>query len=625
MLNIAKYLYALFVCSLMGASLCISAQETETAADNGPQTLAELQGAVEKIRQEHGVPALGIALVNREEIEWTAGLGLASLEQKTPADEHTLFRIGSISKMFVGIAVLQLVEQGRLNINVRLSDLAPEIAFNNPWEETHPVRLVHLLEHTSGWPDLSLAEFAYQAPDTMTLKEALDYRPETRTSRWVPGTRTAYCNIGPAIAAYIIEKITGQTFEDYVQQHIFDPLQMTSSTFFASARYQQKGATLYVNNRPQDYWQIIMRPAGAINSSAQDMAQFLLMLLQDGSYNQQKIISESSLKRMEIHKSTLGSSLGLTAGYGIYNYTSGHGGFQVAFHGHNGGMEGAQAELAYAPQLGAGYVFMINTTNPAAMNKISQVMRAYLLRNSQQPEGEPRPLPDAFKQAEGFYMAINYRNDISRFFSDMLSFIRVETSDQFFHRSPVLGGWRSNDFVFNDQLLVDAWSGLPSIALVNDPLAGPVLQVGSDFFKPVSALRVYSVLGLNTAFSLISFLSLLCLAFWGMRRMIKRIPLDNSVWIRFWPLVATGVLILALLFMSSGNLFMLGRVSFVSVSIMLVTLTYACTCGICLWTLWRYRRVSKWIYAYACIYTGLHLFMLGQLASYGLIGLRTWA
>src|SRR5690606_40079851 len=65
-----------------------------------------------------------------------------------------------------------------------LSDLAPEIVFDNPWEDTHPLRLVHVLEHTTGWSDLSLAEFAYQAPDTMGLKEALDYRPATRKSRW---------------------------------------------------------------------------------------------------------------------------------------------------------------------------------------------------------------------------------------------------------------------------------------------------------------------------------------------------------------------------------------------------------------------------------------------------------
>lgn len=615
-------------CCLMGLLIAssihpVTAQTPEVA---GPQNLTELQAAIEKIRVDTQTPAVGIALVNTEGVEWVAGLGLASLEDEIPADEHTMFRIGSISKMFVGIAVLQLVEQGKLDLNARLSDLAPEIVFDNPWEDTHPLRLVHVLEHTTGWSDLSLAEFAYQAPDTMGLKEALDYRPATRKSRWVPGTRTAYCNIGPGVAAYIVEKITGQLFEDYVQQHIFNPLQMTSSTFYKSPLYQQKGATLYVNKQAQPYWQIILRPSGSINASAEDMAQFLAMLLKDGTHHHQQLISPSSLRRMEIHTSTSGSSLGMTAGYGIYNYTSGHSNFQVAFHGHNGGMPGALAELAYAPELGAGYVFMINASNGAAMAQISELMRNYLLRDTSPPEFEPQPLPQKFTAIDGYYMPINYRNPLSRIVSDIVGFLRVETSEQYLHRQPLLGSWRSSDFAFDDNLLVDRWTGLPTIAIVQDPLAGKVLQVGSDTFKPVSALRVYSLLGLNLALVVVSLLSLVCLVFWGMRRMIKSIPLDQSVWIRSWPLISTGILIfIVIVQLHGGTIFALGKPSFVSISLMLLTLAYAASCLISGWALWRYRAVNRWIYLYACLHTGLHLFMLGQLASYGVIGIRTWA
>src|SRR5690606_6976574 len=215
-----------------------------------------------------------------------------------------------------------------------------------------------------------------------------------------------------------------------------------------------------------------------------------------------------------------GSSLGMTAGYGIYNYTSGHSNYQVAFHGHNGGMPGALAELAYAPELGAGYVFMINASNGAAMAQISELMRNYLLRDTSPPEFEPQPLPQKFTAIDGYYMPINYRNPLSRIVSDIVGFLRVETSEQYLHRQPLLGSWRSNDFAFDENLLIDRWTGLPTIAIVDDPLAGPVLQVGSDTFKPVSALRVYSLLGLNLALVVVSLLSLVCLVFWGMRRMI---------------------------------------------------------------------------------------------------------
>src|SRR5690606_1965291 len=102
---------------------------------SAPQKLAELQAPVDKIPVDTDTPAIGIALVNHEGPQWIAGLGLASLEQQTPADENTLFRIGSISKMFVGIAVLKLVEEGRVRLDDKLRDLAPDIAFENPWEE----------------------------------------------------------------------------------------------------------------------------------------------------------------------------------------------------------------------------------------------------------------------------------------------------------------------------------------------------------------------------------------------------------------------------------------------------------------------------------------------------------
>src|SRR5690606_36408686 len=145
--------------------LCISsyqmthAQADEVSNTPAPKTLGELQAAVEKIRVDTKTPAIGIALVTSDGPQWVAGLGLASLEQQTAADENTLFRIGSVTKMFVGIAVLKLVEEGRVNLNDKLSDLAPDIPFENPWEETHPIRLVHLLEHTTGWDDMSLAEY----------------------------------------------------------------------------------------------------------------------------------------------------------------------------------------------------------------------------------------------------------------------------------------------------------------------------------------------------------------------------------------------------------------------------------------------------------------------------------
>lgn len=596
-----------------------------------PQNLTELQAAVEKIRVDTQTPAIGIALVNHEGPQWIAGLGLASLEQQTPADENTLFRIGSISKMFVGIAVLKLVEEGRVSLDDKLRDLAPDIAFENPWEETHPVRLVHLLEHTTGWDDMSLAEYAYAAPDSMSLKDGLDYRPASRKSRWIPGTRMAYCNTGPAVAAYIVEKITGQRFEDYVQELVFDPLQMDSTSFYFSQAYAERGASLYADGKLQDYWQIITRPAGSVNSSAADMANFLYMLIQRGAVEGRQIISPASMARMEVAKTTLGSAAGITAGYGLHNYTSGYKNYHVAFRGHNGGMEGALAELAYVPELNAGYVFMINTGNYQAMDSISKLLRGFLLRDMRPPEISPAPLPNAFAGLSGYYLPVNHRSELSRMFIDIQSVMKFSVSENHLHRQPLLGGWdgESNDYALDAdrEVLIDAWTGLPAITIVEDSLAGLVVQTSSDVYKPISALRAYGVLTINILVLLVSLLSLLCFPVWGLRRLIKRLPLDAGVWVRVWPLAASGILFAVILIAATGSsISTLGRMSFVSLTLMLGSILYVLVTLGCLVVLWRcYGRVaSRWIYGYACLHTGLHLYMFGQLAVYGFIGIRTW-
>lgn len=598
---------------------------------SAPQNLAELQAAVENIRTDTQTPAIGIALVNHEGPQWIAGLGLASLEQQTPADENTLFRIGSISKMFVGIAVLKLVEEGRVSLDDKLRDLAPDIAFENPWEETHPVRLVHLLEHTTGWDDMSLAEYAYVATDSTSLKEGLDYRPASRKSRWVPGTRMAYCNTGPAVAAYIVEKITGKVFEDYVQELVFDPLRMNSTSFYFSPAYAKRGASLYADGKLQDYWQIITRPAGSVNSSAADMANFLHLLIQRGAFDGQQLLPPDSISRMEVAQTTLGSAAGITAGYGLHNYTSGYKNYHVAFRGHNGGMEGGLAELAYVPELNAGYVVMINSGNHQAMGSISELLRGFLLRNSSPPEISPAPLPRAFTGLSGYYLRINHRSEFSRMSSDISGVMEFNVSANYLHRQPLLGGWdgESNDYTLDSdaEVLIDAWTGLPAIAIVEDPLAGLVVQTSSDVYKPISALRAYGVLIINILVLLVSLLSLLCFPVWGLRRLIKRLPLNTGVWVRAWPLAASVILFAVVLITAMGSsISALGRMSIVSLTLMLGSILYALMTLGCLVVLWRcYGRVaSRWIYGYACLHTGLHLYMLCQLAVYGFIGIRTW-
>ena len=181
------------------------------------QSIPELRQQIEEILKDARTPGTSIAIVNRDGMEWVDGVGKADVANHRAVTAETLFRIGSTSKAFTALAILLLVDQGKRGLADPVRKLAPEIWFENRWEASDPVRVVHLLEHTTGWDDMHLREYAKDASSQMGLREALDYDHQSRISRWPPGTRMAYCNSGPSVAAYIVEKLTNQWFEDFVE------------------------------------------------------------------------------------------------------------------------------------------------------------------------------------------------------------------------------------------------------------------------------------------------------------------------------------------------------------------------------------------------------------------------
>jgi len=270
------------------ASLAILFAGSTFAAETGstPKYIPELRAAIEEVLQETKTPGAAIAIVSTNEIEWTAGIGKADVAANKPATDETLFRIGSISKGFAALAALRLNEQGELNLNDTVRHWVPDVAFTNPWEATDPVRLVHLMEHTTGFDDIHMREYALNDPTPMSLNGALAYGASSRVSRWPPGTRMAYCNSGPAVLAAVIEKVSGERFEDYVQEHFFKPMHMDTASYFYTPEVQQHITKLYHNDgvTPYPYWHIALRPAGAINASAKDMANYVRFYLQRGKH-----------------------------------------------------------------------------------------------------------------------------------------------------------------------------------------------------------------------------------------------------------------------------------------------------------------------------------------------------
>jgi len=610
---------------MFGASWADEEEETPQ-----PTTIEELEAAITGVLDEYKVPAVGIAMVDENGPVWVTAIGKANLAAGTDADADSMFRIGSTSKMFIALSILKLVEEGRLSLDDKLADLAPDIEFQNKWESTNPVRIVHLLEHTTGWDDIHLAEYGHNDPTPATLKEGLDYHPHSRISRWQPGSRMSYCNAGPPVAAYIVQKITGQDFEDYVRVNFFAPMGMQNTTYRLSSDVEARGVTLYDNeNTPQDYWHIIVRPSGSINASSTDMQKLISFFINRGAVDGGQLISPASLARMERVASTPASAAGQEAGYGLNNYSSTHKSW--VYRSHNGGVNGGLTELAYLPDAKLGYVFMINSGNGAAFREISDLIRNYQTRDLEATVvAEGSEITDEHRALAGYYSIINSRQQVSYFLDRVLGVQKIWFDENKLMRKALLGGDASVYVAASPTLYRSEISGLTSLSQVVDPLAGQVIHAGTSVLKPVSPLLVYGQLSVAALWGLSIALSVVFLLIWGVRRLRGKIAPGPAIRIRVWPLMA-GLSVL--LFVWAFSLGMsdpfttLSAPTAISVTIMFATLSFAvfAALGARAVVIYSNTEMNRGTYWFSAISSGLHFVVVLYLLYFGVIGMMTWA
>jgi CubicO group peptidase (beta-lactamase class C family) len=399
-------------------ALCCATAYAQGPADPAPHTVEAFREAAARVLAETGVPGAGLALVRHDGVEWAGGVGYADRDLQTPVTADTGFRVGSISKTFVAMALVQLAEDGFLDLEALVGEVVPEVAIVNPWHDTHPVRIIHLLQHTAGFDDMHFNE-AYVRDDhpERSLEDVLALNPASRRVRWPPGTRMAYSNPGYGVAGLILEKTAGMPFEDYIQQEIFEPLEMTSSSFRLSVENEAGLAQGYsaVDGRRVGFTRIHLRPAGNMVSSAQDMAQFVQMLLGWGELGDAAVIDPEYLGNMEHPRTTLAAEAGLRNGYGSGIFTRLDLPYKML--GHNGGIDGFLSSYAYSPSRDVGFVVLLNSTGPRAgeaMQRLSRMAISYLKRDVAPPD-KPEFLIDkgTLDRYVGYYQDASPRNQFA--------------------------------------------------------------------------------------------------------------------------------------------------------------------------------------------------------------------
>lgn len=600
-----------------------------------PRTLDELKAAIGRVLVETKTPGAGIAIVTRGQDTLIDGIGKADIAAGRPVTADTLFRIGSVSKGFASLSILKLQEQGRLQLTDPVRKYVTGVAFQNSWESTDPIRIVHLLEHTTGWDDLHLAEYANNNPKPLTLFEGLAYHPDSRTSRWRPGTRMAYCNAGPPVAAYIVEKITGKRFEDYVQENLFGPLHMQSASYLYTPAVRQHLTTLYASDglHTAQYIHITVRPSGAINASPRDLARYVRFYLNRGAVDGVPIVKPESIDRMERPETTMAARDGLRIGYGLSNYTTiDDRGF--VWHGHDGGITGGLTEMAYLPDAGIGYAYMINATNGAAFGRIHDIMTAFLTRDLASPP-LPAPAPASGELAArytGWGEPASPRIQLTYFMDRITGLGRLSLRGQSLVWKPLRGSARTYVPV-TGRLWREIKQPVPTLAFISDMRDGRFVQTGA-LLAMIPAWEAWGEIGGVALIAALLASSVLYALYWIPALLLRRLhALPGGrlyLSVRALPLLAIVLLVaVAGAFAMAGedSLQRLGRITAWSISIFALTILFAVTSLAALavarharrWPLRRGVWIHSLLVAAACVALAIYL------AYWGVIGLRTWA
>jgi CubicO group peptidase (beta-lactamase class C family) len=352
---------------------------------------AFLDGIVPLQLERDDIAGATISVVKDGKLLFAKGYGYADYENKKPVSaEETLFRPGSVSKLFTWTAVMQLVEQGKLDLDRNVNDY---LDFKIPDAFGQPITLKNLLTHTPG--------FEEQIKDLFTLGNVspdLGAYLKTHIPRRIypPGTVPAYSNYGTALAGYIVERVSGLPFNEYIEENIFKPLGMTHSTFRQPlppnlAPLMSNGYQL-ASDEPKPFEVVVPFPAGSLSSSGADMARFMMAHLQDGQLGDARILRPETARLMHSRQFGLDQAANAMA-YGFYEESRyghriiGHGGDTVYFH----------SDLHLIPDAGVGFFVSHNSAGRGQPLPRTTIWQMFLDRYFP-PTSPPEPILASAKE-----------------------------------------------------------------------------------------------------------------------------------------------------------------------------------------------------------------------------------
>ena len=519
-----------------------------------------LDGMMPSALRMAGVPGAVVVLVKDGKPLVQKGYGYADWDKSAPVDAaRTLFRPGSISKLFTWTAVMQLVEQGKLDLD---ADVNRYLDFTVPARNGKAMTLRHVMTHTTGLEETGRDLITYDTPTPDNRRVIKGYIPPYL---YDPGTTQGYSNWATSLAGYIVARVSKQSFDDYIEQHIFAPLAMKTSTFRqplpAALQGQMSRGYTSIDDAPKGFEIVSMAPAGSLSATGADMGRFMLAYLGQGTLDGARILKPETVREMHT-RITRGLPDLNGIGLGFYQQdinghrAVGHGGDTILFH----------SDLILLPDDGIGLFVSVNSPGRDDQGKWLRERLYHAFADRYLPDTRApvvSSVDDATATQHAQLVAGAYRNsrrEDSTFFSvlQLLSPLRVQALEHG-RVGMALGGTRS---VFREvrPFLWEEEHGKRRLqAIVKD---GKVVRLGLEpyvfafVFEPVpfmAGTTVLVLLGLALAVALCTALLWPVAAILRRRHGVARPP-ASVLWVR----VASCLVIVAVLLWTTTIVVMSG-------------------------------------------------------------------
>lgn len=469
----------------------------------------DLKLEIERALQEEGLSGAVWATVESDGAVTTGAAGLKNVVTGEALADDSKVHVGSLVKPLIASGVLQLVSAGRVDLDAPLEHYLPALRLTNRWQATHPVRVRHLLDHTAGLEDVRLWQlFSTQAAADTSLLDAFSRDDSLLVLRTRPGSRLSYSNMGYTLAAMVIEAVTHERYETWLDRELLQPLGMLDSTFGFTTQ-------LGLDADPRLAWghndlhspaaalPVYVRPAGQFTTTAHDLSLFAKFLMGDGRIDGRIIIKPELLRAMGRASTTDAALAGLEAGYALgMSYRDRHGAVSLC---HAGSVIGFSARLCVFPgqgtEGGQAFVIVLNTDGDGANTGRFDASMAHALGIPSRPPAQPAQAPSEVGDWQGRYVPAPNRMESFRYVDFLFDSAHLAWDGKALRLSPVQGATRvllpagGLRFTANDRTMA-------SHVLLQGDGGEHLLSDGGRTYRQVPAARYWLVaasLGLGLA------------------------------------------------------------------------------------------------------------------------------